>query len=134
MVTPEEDAQLTLEMWHENACLDNTCALAFFQDSSICVKDHGDAGIMENFKAKYERDWEDGPFILIQQDNLKSQNEDNIKRLAFCNDASIYNTCPNCTDCEALIDHTLRRELKNGIRDIFWGTVKTYEKWIGEFF
>ena len=65
-------------------------------------------------------DWGEGPFILIQQDNLRSQNEANIKRLAFVNDAFIYNTSPNCTDCEALIDHTLGRELKNGIRDLFW--------------
>ena len=53
----------------------------------------------------------------------------------------LKNTSPNCTDCEALVDHTLGRELKNGIRDIFWGDLESspnrtewYEKWIGEFF
>ena len=50
------------------------------------------------------------------------------KRLAFCNDAFIYNTSPNCTNCEAPVDHTLGRELKNGIRDIFWGDFKSSPK------
>ena len=117
-------------MWQENAWLDNTCALAFFKkffDTGMC-DDYGEAGVIEDFTSKSDRDWEDGPFILIQQDNLKSQNEDNIKRLAFCNDAFIYNTSPNCTDCEALVDYTLGRELKNGIRDIFWGDFESSPK------
>ena len=75
---------------------------------------------MDDFKTRSEVPWEDGPFILIQQDNLAAQNEDNIKQLAFVNDAFIYNTSPNCTDAEALVDHTLGRELKNGVRDLFW--------------
>lgn len=76
--------------------------------------------MIENFISKSDSTWEDGPFILIQQDNLAAQNEDNIKKLAFVNDAFIFNTSPNCTDTEALVDHTLGRELKNGVRDLFW--------------
>ena len=45
--------------------------------------EYGDDGVIEDFKCKSGRDWKDGPFILIQQDNLKAQNEDNIKKLAF---------------------------------------------------
>ena len=48
--------------------------------------------------------------------------------LSFCNDAFIYNASPNCTDCEALIDHTLGRELKNGIRDLFWADFESTPK------
>ena len=89
---------------------------------------YGRTGLIEDFTSKSDRDWEDGPFILIQQDNLKSQNEHDHKCLAFCNDEFIYNTSPNCTDCEALVDHTLGRELKNGIRDIFWGNFESSPK------
>ena len=80
----------------------------------------GEDGLIDTFKAQSNRRWKDGPFIVLQQDNLAAQNEDNIKKLAFANDTFIYNTSPNCTDCEALVDHTLGRELKNGIRDLFW--------------
>ena len=47
--------------------------------------DYPEASLTEDFTSKSEHDWEDGPFILIQQDNLNSQNEYNIKNLAFCN-------------------------------------------------
>ena len=108
--------------------------------------------LIHEFTSTSDAPWENGPFLLLQQDNLAAQNEDNIKRLAFVNDASvsfarkspplktpllkskkswkgglsgewdcfIYNTSPNCTDAEALVDHTLGRELKNGVRDYFW--------------
>ena len=51
--------------------------------------DYGEAGLIEDFTSKSHRNCEDHPFILTQQDIVKSQNEDNIKRLAFCNDAFI---------------------------------------------
>ena len=106
-------------MWQDNAWLDNTCAVAYFKKFFELCDNVGSNGLIEEFKTKSTSTWEDGPFILIQQDNLAAQNEDNVKRLAFVNDAFIYNTSPNCTDADALVDHTLGRELKNGIRDIF---------------
>ena len=107
-------------MWQDNAWLDNTCALAYFEKFFEACDNYGEDGLIEKFKSESGREWKDGPFILVQQDNLKSQNEDNIKNVAFVNDTFIYNTTPNCTDCEALVDHTLGRELKNGVRDLFW--------------
>lgn len=45
--------------------------------------------LIHEFTSTSDAPWENGPFLLLQQDNLAAQNEDNIKRLAFVNDASV---------------------------------------------
>ena len=65
------------------------------------------------------------PSIVMQVDNLATQNVEEIKKMCWVENVFIVNTPPNCTDLVALIDHHVGINLKNDISDMFW---KEFEK------
>ena len=66
----------------KNAWLDNPCTIAHFKFFDTC-DEYGEGGLIEEFRNESDHEWEEGPFILIQQDNLVDQNEDNVKQTRF---------------------------------------------------
>ena len=71
------------------------------------------------------KDLKRDPSIVVQQDNLETQNVREIKKLTWEHGIFITNTSEDCTDVLALIDHHLGVRIKTDVSDQFW---KEFEK------
>ena len=105
-------------MWQEKAWADeivSTQYLENFNEQVMYLRSKPKRGYVEKK-------------ILVQMDNLDSQNTPNIRDFCWNNDIFILNTPENCTDLRALVDHHLGKLIKQGMRDRFWADFESSEE------
>ena len=105
-------------MWQEKAWADEIVSTQYLENFNEQVM---------HLRSKPKRGYVEKK-ILVQVDNLDSQNTPNIRDFCWNDDIFILNTPENCTDLRALVDHHLGKLIKQGMRDRFWADFESSEE------